>query len=84
MPADVSALYVQIREAHTRDGWHIGGQLVAEKQHDDLQERQRACANRPWAMRWMAPVCDSMLNSFSDAYGYVRSERYCVPHQLQG
>ena len=60
---------MQIREAHTRDGWDIGGPLVAERQHKHLQERQLACQLRPCALRWMTPLCDAMHNGFSDAYG---------------
>jgi hypothetical protein len=69
VPPNVSALYLQIREAHTRDGWHIGGPLVAERHHLTLQERQRASQSRPCALRWMPHFCDSMANVFSDAYG---------------
>ena len=65
MPPNVSALYLQIREAHTRDGWHIGGPLVAERHHLTLQERQSASQSRPCALRWMTPFCDSMANVFS-------------------
>ena len=69
VPPDVSALYLQIREAHTRDGWNIGGMLVAEKHHANLEERQKACASRPCELSWMASFCDSMENVFSDVYG---------------
>lgn len=69
VPPAVSALYIQIREAHTRDGWHIGGPLVADRQHANLQERQSACMMRPKALRWMTPLSDAMSNVFSDAYG---------------
>ena len=69
MPLQVSGVYVQIREAHTRDGWDIGGPLVAARQHTDLQERQHACHQRPHAVGWMRGVCDAMHNGFSDAYG---------------
>ena len=69
VPPNVSALYLQIREAHTRDGWHIGGPLVAERHHLTLQERQSASQSRPCALRWMTPFCDSMANVFSDTYG---------------
>ena len=65
VPPNVSALYLQIREAHTRDGWHIGGPLVAERHHLTLQERQSASQSRPCALRWMTPFCDSMANVFS-------------------
>jgi hypothetical protein len=65
VPPNVSALYLQIREAHTRDGWHIGGPLVAERHHLTLQERQRASQSRPCALRWMPHFCDSMANVFS-------------------
>ncbi len=60
---------MQIREAHMRDGWDIGGPLVAARQHTDLQERQHACHQRPHAVGWMRGVCDAMHNGFSDAYG---------------
>ncbi len=65
----VSGVYVQIREAHTRDGWNIGGPIVAARQHKHLQERQQACQQRPCALRWMTPLCDAMHNGFSDVYG---------------
>ena len=65
VPPNVSALYLQIREAHTRDGWHIGGPLVAERHHLTLQGRQRASQSRPCALRWMTHFCDSMANVFS-------------------
>ena len=69
MPPDVRALYVQLREAHTRDGWHTGGPLVALRHHATLQERLSACARRPCALAWMTPLSDSMANGFSDVYG---------------
>jgi hypothetical protein len=65
VPPNVSALYLQIREAHTRDGWHIGGPLVAELHHLTLQERQSASQSQPCALRWMTPFCDSTANVFS-------------------
>ena len=60
---------MQICEAHTRDGWDIGGPLVDARQHKHLQERQHACQQRPCALRWMTPLCDTMHNGFSDVYG---------------
>ena len=69
MPEDVAALYIQVREAHTRDGWHIGGPLVAQTHHKTLTERQSACDQRPPALRWMLPLCDSMRNEFAAVYG---------------
>lgn len=69
VPPDVGALYVQLREAHTRDGWHIGGPLVAQRHHATLQERLSACAQRPCALGWMTALSDSLANVFSDVYG---------------
>ena len=71
MPQDVGALYVQLREAHTRDGWDTGGQYVADRHHVTMEERVAACERRPVHVRWMTPLCDSMLNTFSDVYGCV-------------
>ena len=75
VPQGVSALYVQLREAHTRDGWDTGGQYVADRHHATVQERVAACEQRPVQLRWMTPLCDSMLNTFSDVYGCVHCLR---------
>jgi hypothetical protein len=80
VPPNVSALYLQIREAHTRDGWHIGGPLVAERHHLTLQERQSASQSRPCALRWMTPFCDSMANVFSGVCVCV-CVRACVENE---
>jgi hypothetical protein len=53
VPLQVGGVYVQIREAHKRDGWDIGGPFVAARQGKQLQERQHACKQRPCALRWM-------------------------------
>jgi len=69
MPPGVGGVYVQIREAHTRDGWDIGGPWVAERQHQNEEERTEKCERRPDGVKWMRGVCDAMTNDFSDAYG---------------
>ena len=67
--AAAAAAYVQIREAHTRDGWDIGGPLVAERDHGGPEERAAACGRRPAALQWMRGLCDGMDDGFAAAYG---------------
>ena len=69
LAAAAAAVFVQIREAHTRDGWDVGGPLVAERDHCGPAERAAACGRRPAALRWMRGLCDGMDDGFAAAYG---------------